>query len=116
MAVLDIKKWMAKITQSVNPVKITTLTFNQCTTGSYTRYYKIGRIVILSFNINITTATTSYDYITGLPLALDGGWGCAGVTTGGSSIRFWVTTNGTLRADGTTYTGWYNGNVVYICQ
>lgn len=74
-------------------------------------------MVILSFNIQITTATTSYDYIRGLPKPVDGGWACSGVQTGNSNVmRFWITPNGTLRTDGAAYTGWVNGNVTYICE
>ena len=116
MAQLSLKKALAKTFSALNPVAINTMTYNQCTTGSYTRCYKVGKIVLLSFNINITTATTSYDYITGIPPALGGGWACCGVITGGQPIRFWVTTTGTLRTDGTAYAGWVNGSVVYICQ
>lgn len=93
-----------------------TLTYSQCTTGSYTRCYRIGNIVFLSFNINVTTATASYDYITDLPPALGGGWAASSGFGSGAMTRWWITTSGTLRADGTPTAGWHNGSVVYICQ
>ena len=97
------------------PEKIT-LTYYQCTTGSYTRCYRLGKIVILSFNINVTTSTSNYDYITGLPPALEGGWaGSSGMPAAGV-IRWQITADGTLRSDGAPTTGWHNGNIVYICQ
>lgn len=97
------------------PEKIT-LTYRQCTTGSYTRCYRLGQIVIISFNINVTTSTTNYDYITGLPPALEGGWaGSSGLPSAGM-LRWWVTTDGTLRSDGAPTTGWHNGNIVYLCD
>lgn len=97
------------------PEKIT-LTYRQCTTGSYTRCYRLGQIVIISFNINVTTSTTNYDYITGLPHALEGGWaGSSGLLSAGM-LRWWVTTDGTLRSDGAPTTGWHNGNIVYLCD
>lgn len=104
-----------------SPINITepekiTLTFSQCTTGSYTRCYRLGQIVIISFNINVTTSTTNYDYITGLPPALEGGWaGSSGLPSAGM-LRWWVTTDGTLRSDGAPTTGWHNGNIVYLCD
>ena len=97
------------------PEKIT-LTYRQCTTGSYTRCYRLGQIVIISFNINVTTSTTNYDYITGLPPALEDGWaGSSGLPSAGM-LRWWVTTDGTLRSDGAPTTGWHNGNIVYLCD
>lgn len=97
------------------PVKYT-LTYRQCTTGSYTRCYRLGQIVIISFNINVTTSTSNYDYITGLPPALEGGWaGSSGLPSAGM-LRWWVTTDGTLRSDGAPTTGWHNGNIVYLCD
>lgn len=89
--------------------------FHQCTNGSYTRCYKLGRIVVLSFNINVTTATNTYDYLTGLPKAYGGGCACCANTASGSS-RYFVTTDGTLRSDGAPLTGWQNGSVAYICE
>lgn len=95
------------------PVKYT-LTYRQCTTGSYTRCYRLGQIVFLSFNINVTTSTSNYDYITGLPPALEGGWaGSSGMGAAGM-IRWQVTAGGTLRSDGAPTTGWHNGNIVYL--
>lgn len=112
---LDLEALLTKICDSLNPVAVT-LTFSQCTTGSYTRCYKIGKIVVLSFNIQVTTSSSNYDYITGLPPALEGGWaGSSGMPAGGMT-RWWITTDGTLRSDGAPTTGWHNGNIVYICQ
>lgn len=91
-----------------------TPTFNQCTTGSYTACRKIGNLVILSFNINITTATANYDYLTGLPNAVENFAGSSAIGT--AAGRWCVTTTGTLRFDGTPTTGWHNGNITYICQ
>lgn len=93
-----------------------TMTYNQCTTGSYSCCYRIGNMVFLSFNINVTTATASYDYITGLPPALGGGWATSSGFGSGAMTRWWVTTDGTLRADGTPTAGWHNGNIVYLCS
>lgn len=114
---LDLKALLTEICDSLNPVAVT-LTFRQCSTGSYTRCYKIGKIVILSFNINVTTSTSNYDYITGMPPALGGGWGASSGFNAGTSAmtRWWITTDGTLRCDGAPTVGWHNGNVVYICQ
>ena len=102
--------------QSMEPVSITPI-LHQCSNGSYTRCFQVGKIVILSFNINITTATVSYDYISGLPLPIEGGWACSGVQTGTTNVmRLWITPQGTLRTDGNAYTGWCSGNITYVCQ
>ena len=90
--------------------------FDQCSKGGYSCCYKIGRIVFLAFNFNITTATSSHDYITGLPPAIHN-WGASATPTGSvNTTRWYVTTKGTLQADGATVTGWQNGSVVYIAK
>lgn len=92
-----------------------TLTYHQCSGGSVSQCYRMGRLVILSFNINITTSTASYDYITGIPPAMNGNWaGSGGIASTGNS-RWSVTSDGTLRSDGAPATGWHNGNIVYLC-
>jgi len=97
-------------------VKEIPLTGSQCTIGGYNCAYQIGNIVFLSFNFNITTATSSYDYISGLPKPIHN-WACSGTTTGSANqTRWYVSKDGTLRADGATITGWQNGSVVYICE
>ena len=97
------------------PVEITP-TYSQCTAGGYNKCYRLGQIVFLSFNIQVTTATSNYGYITGLPPALDGNWACAGNpgTTGIS--RWFVNSLGELHADGTPVAGWHNGSIVYLCN
>lgn len=92
-------------------------TFHQCTNGAYTRCYRVGNVVMLSFNINITTATQNYDYMRGLPRAIGDFGCCATGDTGTARIgRFRATEDGTLRSDGTPTTGWHNGSVVYITK
>ena len=94
-----------------------TVTFRQCTSGSATRCYRLGQIVFLSFNINITTATGSYDYITGMPPTLNGQiWACSGDTATTGISRWLIYPDGTLRSDGTPVAGWHNGNVIYLCD
>lgn len=92
-------------------------TFHQCTNGAYTQCYRIGSMVMLSFNINITTATSGYAYLENIPRAV-GNFACCAVGDSGSAniTRFYVTPNGTLCADGTPATGWLNGSVVYITK
>ena len=94
-----------------------TPTFHNCSTGSYTCCYKIGNIVFLAFNINITTASNSnYDFLKGIPPAIHS-WAVSATPTGSvNTARWWVTGNGTLCSDGATVTGWQNGSVVYICK
>lgn len=112
---INLQNLLTKICDSLNPTKVT-LTFSQCTTGSYTRCYRLGKIVILSFNIQVTTSTSGYDYITGLPPALEGGWAGSGDLAGADTSRWWITTDGTLRSDGAPTAGWHNGNIVYVCD
>ena len=113
---LDIKELFSKLVNQVRPIDVTSsLSYNLCGNGSYTRCYKVGNAVFFSWNINITTATASGDFVKGLPKPV-GSWACSGNTTGGNQARFWITPDGTLRADGTVYAGWNNGNVSYICQ
>ena len=88
--------------------------FHQCTNGAYTRCYRIGNLVALSFNINITTATSAYDYITDIPKAI-GNFACCGVGAS-TTVRLFITPMGTLRSDGAPPTGWLNGSVVYIAK
>lgn len=98
------------------PVEIT-VAFHQCTSGTATRCYRLGQIVFLSFNINITTATGSYDYITGLPPTLNGQiWACSGDTSTTGISRWLIYPDGTLRSDGVPVAGWHNGNVIYLCN
>ena len=94
-----------------------TPTFHNCSTGSYTCCYKIGNIVFLGMNFNITTASNSnYEYIKGIPPAIHT-WGVSLTSTGSvNTARFFVKENGTLSSDGATVTGWLNGSVVYICK
>ena len=94
-----------------------TPTFRQCTNGAYTRCFKVGKIVMLSFNINITTGSANFDYLTDLPKAIgDFGTNGNGDTGTARIARFRITEDGTLRSDGTPTTGWHNGAVVYICK
>ena len=113
--IAELEEEIKMIGENTTPVEIKP-TYHQCTAGSYNGCYKVGRMVFLAFNINITTATTSYDYLEGIPPAIGLGWACAGVINNASTVRFWVTPQGTLRADGTTVTGWVNGSVVYITK
>jgi hypothetical protein len=112
---IDLKGLLTKILERLVVTNIS-LSFKNCTTGSYTRCYQMGKLVVLSFNINVTTAITSGDYIFDLPVPIGGGWGTNSSITGAYGVRWWVTTDGTLRADGAMNTGWHSGNVVYICQ
>ena len=89
------------------------LSFHQCANGSYSCCYRIGNIVFLSFNIQITTSTSNYAYITGIPKALHNA-SCAG--GGASAGRFFATPDGSLKSDGALSTGWYGGSIVYICE
>ena len=102
---------------TATPTAITP-TFSQCTSGNYTRCYRIGNIVFLSFNINVTTSTSNYDYIIDLPPAIGGGWATNSSISGvaSPSTRWFVTTNGTLCSDGAPTVGWHDGSIVYICQ
>lgn len=93
-----------------------TPTYSQCTAGGYNKCYRLGQIVFLSFNINVTTATSGYGYITGLPPALDGNWACAGSHASGSVSRWFVNELGELHADGTATAGWHNGSIAYLCN
>lgn len=31
-------------------------------------------------------------------------------------IKWWITTNGTLKSDGAPTVGWHNGNIIYSCD
>jgi hypothetical protein len=89
---------------------------HNCTLGAYNCCYKMGKVVYLGLNFQITTAGSSYDFFTGLPKAIHN-WGCTANPTGSvNTARFFVTTDGTLRSDGATVTGWLNGSVTYICE
>ena len=122
---IDLHRLLTKILKGLYPVDITSeLRFNQCTSGSYTKCYKIGKLVILSFNINVTTSTSEYDYITGLPVVVNGylaegnemNWACSSSRTNATGTRWSITDEGSLRSDGAPPTGWHNGNVIYVCD
>lgn len=97
------------------PVEITP-TYSQCSAGGYNQCYRLGQIVFLSFNIQVTTATSNYAYVTGLPPAIEGNWACAGNMGGSGLSRWFVNSLGELHADGTPATGWHNGSITYLCN
>ena len=82
-----------------------------------TKVYKIGRIVIVNVNLNITTLPTTNDTLLyGLPIPyLDNVTGA--ITASGSTgtrVRI-LTSSGSLTTDGVpTQTGWYNGTITYV--
>lgn len=117
MKILDLKKIIVRILAELAGISLTSrLTYSQCTAGSYNRCFRVGALVILSFNINVTTATSGYAYIRGMPPAIEGNWGCSGDSNTTGISRWYVSTEGYLRCDGTPVTGWHNGNVAYICD
>lgn len=90
-------------------------TSNVSGAGSYNRYYKFGRLVVLNFNLSLKAVTAANTaYITGLPTPYGGAVGFSLARTG-SANRFYISTDGEMRNDDTSITAaWYNGSVVYI--
>lgn len=90
------------------------ISLHQCNVGNNNCCYKIGSLVLLAININVTTATNAYAYLTGLPRPLQKIGGCA--VSNSSTLRFHVSTNGELISENTPSTGWHNGFVAYIAK
>lgn len=95
-------------------IETITPTANLCSKGTCTCCYKVGRVVFLSFNINITTAAIATAYLKNLPVPLHES-ACSGVKAG-SATRFRISNSGELVSEDTPSTGWYNGSVVYIAK
>ena len=96
-------------------IKTYTPTYNRCSAGSYNSFKRLGNMAFIHFNINVTTATAEYAYITGLPKALSR-VACSSSGTSNANSKWSITTDGTLISDGAPATGWHNGCVSYLCQ
>lgn len=81
-----------------------------CSKGTATSCYKIGNIVFLSFNINITTSATATPYLKDIPKPIHNASCCS------STARFRVDTSGELVSEEAPGTGWHNGSIAYICK
>ena len=92
-----------------NPIAVTPTAY-LCSSGTATACYKIGNIVFLSFNINITTSATATPYLKGIPKPIHNFACCS------STARFRVDTSGELVSEEAPSTGWHNGSITYICK
>lgn len=91
-------------------VEVITPTANLCSMGTANFCCKIGKIVFLSFNLNITTSATATAYLKDLPKPIHNCACCS------NTKRFRVDTSGELVSEEAPATGWHNGSVVYICE
>ena len=81
-----------------------------CSKGTANACYKMGNIVFLFFNINITSSAIATAYLKGLPKPIHNFACCS------SSARFRVDTSGELVSEEAPSTGWHNGSIVYISK
>ena len=95
---------------ALQKVETITPTANLCSIGTASSCYKMGNIVFLSFNINITTSATATAYLKKLPKPIHNFACCS------SSARFRVDTSGELVSEEAPSTGWHNGSIAYICK
>ena len=105
--------WREAIGLSPVEIEISDLTFNQCSNATHTKVYRYGNLVVFSFNINVTTATSGYSYISGLPKSI-ATMACSSSGANNVNSRWYINTNGELVSDNVPATGYHNGNITYI--
>ena len=112
---MKLKTLLNNLLHRQQPVQLTP-TFNTSTASlsAYNRYYRIGNLVVLNLNFNVIATAAGTIYMSNLPIPR--GNSAFGMATTGGGSRFYVDTNGNLRADGATKTGYYNGCVCYVCK
>ena len=98
-----------RIDDLIKPIEITP-TANYCSKGAAMSCYKMGNVVFLSFNINITTSAIATPYLKKLPKPIHNCACCS------STARFRVDTSGELVSEEAPSTGWHNGSIVYITK
>ena len=91
-------------------VEIITPTAYLCTLGTANFCCRMGKIVFLSFNFNVTTSATATAYLKKIPKPIHNCACCS------NTKRFRVDTSGELVSEEAPGTGWHNGSVVYICE
>lgn len=105
----QISTWTAK-TLTANSSYVTRL-------GYRTRcYYNSAiKLATLNFNFYINTAVSAAntDLISGLPKPFAASACDVSPQQGGTSIRLYINTDGTLKTDQAAAVGWYNGSVTY---
>lgn len=105
----QISTWTAK-TLTANSSYVNSL-------GSWTRcYYNSAiKLATLNFNFCINTAVSAANtiLISGLPKPFAASACDVSPQQGGTSIRLYVHTDGTLKTDQAAAVGWYNGSVTY---
>ena len=91
------------------------LRYDRCAPQSAAICYRIGRIVYLSFHIQVTTSTAAYAYVTGLPEPIHR-WNFSSEGTNGGAR--WVIENnkvGSLSGYAPSL-GYHSGFVAYITK
>ena len=113
----QLEKYFGNLIKDVNgridytqKVESVTPTAYLCSLGTANACYKMGKIVLLSFNINVTTSATATAYLKNIPKPIHNFACCS------STARFRVDTSGELVSEEAPGTGWHNGSVVYICE
>lgn len=99
----------AKIERARSYEEIAT-TAHLCSKGSANVCYKMGNIVFLFFNINISTSSIATAYLKDLPKPIHNCACCS------NSARFRLDTSGELVSEEAPSTGWHNGSIVYISE
>jgi len=90
-------------------------TITNCTAGDATSFYKVGRMVVCSLNLHVTSAISAKTVLVkGLPAAMSPMTGSICMLNG-TGVGTLAKTDGTIVTDGTISTaGWYSGSMVYI--
>lgn len=93
-------------------------TANLTSAGSYNYVYKLGRLVICHFNLNLKAVSSSGSaFITGLPKPANGHSVALSLASNDSAKGFYISGDGELRNDDATITAtWHNGSVVYVSE
>lgn len=83
--------------------------------GGWVSYSCIGRLVVVSYSLNITTLARKTVLATGLPLGTGNAFSAAVGENNRCAILYVDSTTGKLTLDQVlTASGWFNGMAVYV--